>query len=206
MDPWIFFFEGKIVSTNSLQRSTARGARYDTKEYKEFKNEFSAMLLKKVKNHKPYEGEVNINMLFFFTNYERDVDNAIKPVQDQFRNIVFKDDKKVRKITAEKFRRSEIGTPEDRKKKQKDLKDIVVVTICPALDPKIEPQRILVGDEELLREEIPFLARKFMRLEEEDPGLSTDTTEEFPTMVLETSTQTDLSPKSQMCPKNSKDF
>ena len=91
----------KAISVNKVWQ----GKRFKTKDYEQFEED----CFKLIRKQKMIKGEVQINYKFFIKSYAlTDVDNLIKPIQDIIVKCGFiEDDRKVKYLTAEKFKSKE---------------------------------------------------------------------------------------------------
>ena len=90
----------KPLSVNKVWQ----GRRFKTQDYVDYESS-CLWLLNKVK---PVKGEVEIHYKFHFKGRMMDVDNPIKPLQDVLVKAgIIEDDRKIMKITAEKFKARE---------------------------------------------------------------------------------------------------
>ena len=90
----------KPISVNAVWQ----GRRFKTKAYKQY--EYDCMWFM---GSKKLVGEVEVHYRFYLKNYAlSDVDNLIKPIQDiMVKSGIIEDDRKIKKVVAEKFKSNE---------------------------------------------------------------------------------------------------
>ena len=88
-------YDGKIVGNN--QRYKYRGKKIYTVAYKAFKDEIG--WLARVQTNEVCAGELFVDILY---NSKHDVDNIAKGILDGLENIVFDNDRQVKKLTIQR--------------------------------------------------------------------------------------------------------
>lgn len=90
----------KPLSVNAVWQ----GRRFKTPSYKQYEIDCSWFC-----KGKKIEGEVEVHYRFYLKNYAlSDIDNLIKPIQDiVVKQGLIEDDRKIKRITAEKFKSEE---------------------------------------------------------------------------------------------------
>jgi len=98
--------EGKIPSVNRYWRHTRQGHHYISQEGREFKEKLQWMA--KAKKVKPTSEPVDLHLYWYCkkTCNGGDLDNRLKVVLDALEGIVYKNDKQVVRIRAEKIMNS----------------------------------------------------------------------------------------------------
>ena len=92
------------VSTSSYHRYTRRGG-YISKRGKQFRNEVREI----IKEIQPTSKTITVRLDFIFSSKrELDVDNYIKATLDACNGYLWKDDRQIKRITAEKWTGQEI--------------------------------------------------------------------------------------------------
>ena len=105
MKPPIFEIEieGKIPSVNRYYRHTKQGHHYISKEGRDFKEKLS--WLAKAKKVQPTSEPVELHLYWYCKKACNggDLDNRLKVVLDALEGIIYKNDKQVVRISAEKI-------------------------------------------------------------------------------------------------------
>jgi Holliday junction resolvase RusA-like endonuclease len=99
--------QGQPQSTNHVWKSTCRGGYavvYISARGRELKDQYRLEVRHQWKGKERLQGELRAEMkLYFRDKRARDIDNYCKLVLDSMNEIVYNDDKQIRKLTIEKF-------------------------------------------------------------------------------------------------------
>ena len=95
---------GLPPTVNHLYRTSRNGIRYKTPQGREWQSTTAAIMAMAKTNHKPYSGDVALEVLFRTADRRRwDMDNRIKALQDCLAMAgVIEDDRQIQRLLVER--------------------------------------------------------------------------------------------------------
>ena len=95
---------GLPPTVNHLYRTSRNGVRYKTPQGREWQSVTAAIIAAAKTNHKPYSGDVALEVLFRTADRRRwDMDNRIKALQDCLAMAgVIEDDRQIQRLLVER--------------------------------------------------------------------------------------------------------